>query len=172
MFFRGTAHMHGLTVQNEMPNWGYSVKEIDPDRAVKCAGREVDISPKAATEICRKIRGMRLDAAKEFLEAVGKKQKAVAFRRYHKEVPHRSLDEGWYAGRFPVKAAKMFLFLLEELESNAEYKGLDVDRLRIVHAAAQRGMKTQRIVSRAYGRASPYQNTMVHVELMGYEVAE
>jgi large subunit ribosomal protein L22 len=155
-----------------MPIWGYSVREFDPARAVKCSGREIKISPKAATEICRKIRGMRLDAAKELLEAVQKKKRAIAFRRYHKEVPHRSLEEGWYAGRYPVKAAKAFLFLLEEMESNAEYKGLDVDRLRIVHAAAQRGIKTQRYISRAYGRASPYQNTLVHVELMGYEVAD
>jgi len=155
-----------------MPNWGYSVKEFDPDRAVKCAGREVKISPKAATEICRKLRGMRLDSAKDLLEGVTQKKRAIAYRRYHKEVPHRSLDEGWYAGRYPVKAAKMFLFLLEELEANAEYKGLDVDRLRIVHAAAQRGMKTQRVISRAQGRATAFRDTLVHVELMGYEVAE
>ena len=155
-----------------MPTWGYSVKEFDPDRAVRCAGRELKISPKHATEICRKLRGMRLDAAKELLEDVTKKKRAIAFRRYKKEVPHRSLDEGWYAGRYPVKAAKSFLFLIEELESNAEYKGLDVDRLRIVHAASHRGMKTNRIISRAMGRATPYHNTMVHIELMGYEVAD
>jgi large subunit ribosomal protein L22 len=155
-----------------MPNWGYSVKEFDADRTVKCAGRELKVSPKAATEICRKLRGMRLDSAKELLEAVQKKKRAIPYRRYKKEVPHRSLEEGWYAGRYPVKAAKAFLFLLEELEANAEYKGLDVDRIRIVHAASQRGMKTQRVISRAYGRASPYHNTLVHIELMGYEVAE
>jgi len=155
-----------------MPSWGYSVKEFDPDRAVKCSGRELKISPKSATELCRALRGMRLDSAKGLLEDVMKKKRAIAFRRYHKKVPHKSLDEGWYAGRYPVKAAKTFLFLLEELEANAEYKGLDVDRLRIVHAASQRGMKTQRVVSRAYGRATAYQNTMVHIELMGYEVAE
>jgi large subunit ribosomal protein L22 len=115
---------------------------------------------------------MRLDSAKDLLEGVTQEKRAIPYRRYKKEVPHRSLDEGWYAGRYPVKAAKMFLFLLEELESNAEYKGLDVDRLRIVHAASQRGMKTQRVISRSYGRATAYRNTLVHVELMGYEVAE
>ena len=155
-----------------MPNWGYSVKEIDPNRAVRCSGRELDISPKAATEICRKIRGMRLDQAKKLLEAVKKKKRYIAFRRFTKEVPHHRLDERWHTGRYPIKAAKTFLFLLEELESNAEYKGLDVDRLRIVHAATQRGMKTQRYISRAHGRSTPYLNTLVHVELMGYEVAE
>ncbi len=155
-----------------MPNWGYSVKEFDPDRAVRCSGRELKISPKHATEICRKLRGMRLDSAKELLEAVTKKKRAIAFRRYHKEVPHRTMDEPWFAGRCPVKAAKTFLFLIEELEANAEYKGLDVDRLRIVHAASQRGAHTQRYITRAQGRATPYENTLVHVELMGYEVAE
>jgi len=155
-----------------MPNWGYSTKEFDPDKTVKCAGRELKISPKSATEICRKLRGMRLDSAKELLEAVQQKKRAIAYRRYKKKVPHKSLDDGWYAGRYPVKAAKRFLFLLEELESNAEFKGLDVDRIRIVHAASQRGMKTQRVVSRAFGRASPAHNTLVHVELMGYEVTE
>jgi large subunit ribosomal protein L22 len=115
---------------------------------------------------------MRLDSAKELLEAVQTKKRAIAYRRYKKEVPHRSLDEGWYAGRYPVKAAKKFLYLLEELEANAEYKGLDIDRIRIVHAASQRGMKTQRVISRAYGRASPYHDTLVHIELMGYEVAD
>jgi len=115
---------------------------------------------------------MRLDQAKKLLDAVKEKKRYIAFRRYHKEVPHHSLDEGWYAGRYPVKAAKQILFLLEELESNAEYKGLDVDRLRIVHAASQRGMKSQRHISRAHGSATPYLNTQVHIELMGYEVAE
>jgi len=60
-----------------MPTWGYSVKEFDPDRAVRCSGRELKISPKAAVEICRKLRGMRLDSAKELLEAVTKKKRAI-----------------------------------------------------------------------------------------------
>ncbi len=30
-----------------MPEWGYSVKGLDPDKSVKCAGRELKISPKA-----------------------------------------------------------------------------------------------------------------------------
>jgi large subunit ribosomal protein L22 len=73
------------------------------------------------------------------------------------------------AGRYPTKAAKRILALLEELQSNAEYKGLDVDRLRIVHAASQRGMKLRNYVPRAFGRSSPSYNTLTHIELIGYE---
>ena len=155
-----------------MPEWGYSVKGLDPDKTVKCAGRELKMSPKAAVEICHTIRGMKIGEAKTLLEQVIKKRLPIAYRRYKKKVAHKSMPEKTFAGRDPVKTADRILRLLRELEANAEYKGLDIDRLRIVHAASQRGMKTQRYISRAFGRASPYRNTLVHVELMGYEVAE
>ncbi|MEM2897152.1 MAG: 50S ribosomal protein L22 [Candidatus Bathyarchaeia archaeon] len=152
-----------------MPEWEYSIKELDPARTVKCAGRELRISPKAATELCRSIRGMKLTEAKGLLEDVIAKRKAIAYRRYKKEVPHKNLQEKWYAGRYPVKAATKILKLLEELEANAEYKGLDTERLRIIHAASQRGMKIKKYIPRAFGRSSPSFETLTHVELVGYE---
>lgn len=153
-----------------MPEWGYSARELDPERTVKCSGRELRISPKHAVEICRTIRGMRLSEAKSLLEAVIRKERAVAFRRYKKEVPHRDLPEKWHSGRYPVKAAKAILRLLEGLESNAEYKGIDAERLKIIHAAAQRGMKIRGYIPRAFGRATPSFETLTHVELIGYEI--
>lgn len=152
-----------------MPEWGYSIQDLDPDKTVKCSGRELRISPKAATEVCRAIKGMKLDEAKRFLEEVIKMKRPVPFRRYKKEVPHRRMDEKWYAGRYPVKAAKRILKLLEELEANAEYKGMDVENLIIIHAASQRGRKIKKYIPRAFGRATPYFETLTHVELVGYE---
>lgn len=152
-----------------MPNWAYSVKEIDPARSVRCSGRELRISPKAASEICRTIKGMRIDEAKKLLEAVIAKKRPIAYRRYKTEVPHKSHSERWHAGRYPKNAASKILGLLEEMQSNAEYKGLDTDRLRIVHAASQRGMKLRNYTPRAFGRSSPSFNTLTHVELIGYE---
>jgi large subunit ribosomal protein L22 len=142
---------------------------MDPERSVRCSGRELRISPKAATEICRAIKGMRIDDAKQFLEGVAAKKRPIAYRRYAKEVPHKSHSERWDAGRYPIKAAAQIIRLLEELQSNAEYKGLDVDRLRIVHAASHRGMKMRNFLPRAFGRSSPSYNTLTHVELIGYE---
>ncbi|HZD13026.1 MAG TPA: 50S ribosomal protein L22, partial [Candidatus Binatus sp.] len=121
-----------------MPELGYSVTGLDPDRTVKAAGRELRISPKAAVELCRTIRGMRLNQAKTYLERVVAMKEAVPYKRFKKEVPHRrQLPEGWYAGRFPQKAAGRLLRLLEELEANAEFRNLDPERLRIIHAASQ-----------------------------------
>lgn len=152
-----------------MPLWGYSIKGLDPDRSVKCAGRELKISPKAATEICRAIKGMKIEEARKLLEEVIGLKRAIPYKRYKKEVPHRRLQERWYAGRYPVKAAERILRLLEELEANAEYKGLDLEKLRIVHAASQRGIKTKNYIPRAFGRSTPYFNIQTHIELVGYE---
>ncbi len=154
-----------------MPEWGYSITDLDPDRTVKCAGRELRISAKAATEICRTIRGMKLEDAKKLLEDVRDLERAIAYRRYKKEVAHRNLPEKWFAGKYPVKAASKILFLLEELEANAEYKGLDPEKIRIVHAASQRGMNIVKYSPRAFGRSSPSFQGTTHVELVGLEAA-
>lgn len=154
-----------------MPKWGYSIQNLDPDKTVKCAGRELRISAKAATEVCRAIKGMKVSEAKSFLEEVKAMKKPVPFKRYKKEVPHRRMNEKWYAGRYPVKVADKILKLLNELEANAEYKGLNIENLVIIHAASQRGRKIKRYIPRAFGRATPKFETLTHVELVGYEAS-
>ncbi len=122
-------------------------------------------------EICHTIRGMKIAEAKTLLEEVIKKKRAIAYRRYKKEVSHKSLPERWYAGKYPVKAADRILMLLNELEANAEYKGLDLENLRIIHAASHRGRKIRGYTPRGFGRASPSYETLTHVELVGYEAS-
>ena len=153
-----------------MPHWSYSIEELDPDRTVKCSGRELNISPKGSREICNTIKNLKLDKAKELLEAVIKKDTPIPFRRYNKEAGHRRMPFQGSVGRYPIKAAKMILNLLNELEANAEYKGLTVDNIRLTHAAAQRGRKIKRFTPRAFGRSSPKYNTLTHIELIGYEI--
>ena len=154
-----------------MPEWGYSVKALDPDKTVKCAGRELKMSPKAAVEICHTIRGMKIGEAKTLLEQVIKKRLPIAYRRYKKKVGHKSMLERTFAGRYPVKTADRILRLLRELEANAEYKGLDIENLKIVHAVSQRGRKIRAYTPRAFGRASPSFETLSHVEIVGYETS-
>ena len=154
-----------------MPERGYSITGLDPDRTVKCSGRNLRVSPKASVEVCRTIRGMKLPDAKRLLERVIAKKQAIAYRRYHKEVPHRrQLNESFYAGRFPQKTAGRVFKLLEELEANAEYRNLNTDRLKIIHAAAQRARKVPRRNPRAFGRSDLLNATMTHIELVGYEL--
>ena len=161
-------NQHNGTVK--MPKWGYSITEIDPDKTVKASGRELRVSPKHAREVCKAIKGMKLDEAKEYLRQVIAKKKPVPFRRYKKKMGHRHGMEKAFAGRYPVKAAQKILKVLEGAEANAEYKGLDLERLRIIHASAYPGMKIRRYVERAFGRASPHVETLCHIELVLEEI--
>ncbi len=149
-----------------MPKWKYSIVELDPTTTVKASGRELRISPKSAREVCSAIKGMTLDEAKDYLQKVIRKEKAVPYRRYKKKIPHRRGLEKFYAGRYPVKAAKKILEVLENAEANAMYKGLDVENLKIIHASAYPGAKIKRYIMRAFGRSSPRFETLCHVEIV------
>jgi len=148
-----------------LPSWGYSFKGLDPDKTAIAAGRDLRISPKAAREICLAVRGMSLDEAKALLEAVIEGKRPIAYRRYKKKVGHRHELQGWPAGRYPKKASKGILTVLESAEANAEFKGLDVGKLRIVHAASQRGRKIRKYIPRAFRMSSPYFHQLTHVEI-------
>lgn len=155
-----------------MPKWGYSITELDQERTVKASGREVRVSHKAAREVCNAINRMMLSEAKEFLQQVVEKKKPVAFRRFKKKVGHRHGLEKAFAGRYPVKAAQKVLEVLEGAEANADFKGLDIDNLRIIHASAYPGMKIKRYIQRAFGRSSPRFETLCHIEVALEQVEE
>jgi len=152
--------------EQELPKWGYSVMGLDPETTVKASGRELRASPKAAVEVCAAIKGMKLDAAKAFLEQVQQKKRSVPYRKHKKTLPHRKNLQKIAAGRYPVKAAQKILEVLESAESNAMYKGLDSENLKIVHAAAYPGIKIKRFIPRAMGRATPKNKTLCHVEIV------
>ena len=155
-----------------VPNWGYSITDLDPDTVVKASGRELRISPKAAREVCAAIKGMMLDEAREYLMQVIEKKRAVPFRRYNKKIPHRRELQKAMAGRYPVKAAAKILGVLESAEANADYRGLDIEKLKIIHASAYPGAKIKRYMPRAFGRATPRFETLCHVEIVLEQVKE
>jgi len=153
-----------------MPQFGYSFQNYDKTKHVRASIREKDISHKHAREISLAIKGKSIEKARELLENVIAKKEAIPYRRYNNEVAHRSnIRDGFFAGRFPKKAASEFLRMLDNLESNAEYKGMDLDRLRIIGAAVHKGTKLKRFQPRAMGRSSPKFDTLVHVEVVAQE---
>jgi large subunit ribosomal protein L22 len=150
--------------------YSYSYEHFDKTRQVRAAIREKSISHKHAREIAIALRGMSIERTRVFLEDVIARKIAVPFRRHNNEVAHRSnIRDGFFAGRFPQKTAKEILKLLDNLESNAEYKGMDLERLRIVSAVVHKGTKLERFTPRAMGRTSPKFDTLVHVELVAQE---
>lgn len=152
------------------PNFGYSVTGLDVDKTAKAAGRFIRCSPKLAREVCNAIKGMQLEKAKEYLNKVILKKQAVPFKRHNKHQAHRKgLDKyKWASGRYPVKAAYHILVVVENAEANAEYKGLDIDRIRIKHAAAMNGpiQNKGKYIPRAFSRSTPYYRHLTHVEIV------
>lgn len=124
-------------------------------------GNRLNISPKHAMEICREIKGMSVKRAKAFLNNVIAHTEFVEFRRYNKQMPHRSQGK---PGRWPIKASGYILKIIENAESNAEQKGFDVEKLRIVHAAAHRGPVYKRRAPK--GKIMPSNIQTVHVEVV------
>lgn len=152
-----------------MGRFGYAFQNYDATKHVRAAVREKDISHKHAREVAVAIKGLSIEKARDFLQAVVSKQRAVAFGRYKKQVGHKP-DPGMMAGRYPEKTAKEFIKALDNLESNADYKGMDLDRLKIVNATVHKGVMVKRFIPRAMGRATPKNNVRTHVELVAQEI--
>ena len=155
-----------------MPKFGYSLTELDVEKTVKASGRELRISPKHTREVCKTIKGMRLEKAKRYLERVIAKKQPVPFRRFTKKLGHRHGMQKAMVGKYPVKAAAETLKVLESAEGNAEFKDLDIERLRIIHASAYPGMKIKRSIPRAFGRSTPKNKTLTHIEVVLEEIKE
>lgn len=153
----------------DMGRFSYAFQKYDGTKHVRSSLREKDISHKHAREIAVSIKGLSIEKARDYLQDVINKERAVPFRRYKTQVGHRS-DPGVMAGRYPQKSAKEFIKLLDNLESNAEYKGMDLDRLKIINATTHKGVIVKRFTPRAMGRATPKDNVLTHVELVAQEL--
>jgi len=152
-----------------MPQRYYAFQNFDATKHVRAAIREKTISHKHAREIAVAIKGLSLEKARDYLLSVVALKRSIPFRRYKNQVGHRS-DPGTMSGRYPQKAATEILKLIDNLESNAEYKGIDLDRLKIINATVHKGRLMKRFTPRAMGRASPKNNAFTHVELVAQEV--
>jgi len=74
-------------------------------------------------EISREIKGETVADAEEFLQEVIDEETSVPMRQHSAGAGHRSDIDGWDAGRYPEKAAKDFLKLLENVKNNADEQG-------------------------------------------------
>lgn len=120
-------------------------------------GLELPISTKISVEICNFIKNKNLNKAKFHLERVLELKEAVPYKRYNSDVAHKA---GMAAGRYPIKTAKHFIDLLNQLQANAENKGLNSDSLVIYFASANQGSKVWHS-----GRKRRRRMKRTHVEL-------
>ncbi|HET6580537.1 MAG TPA: 50S ribosomal protein L22 [Methanoregula sp.] len=149
----------------------YSQK-ISGDTIAKAKANELNMSPKHSIEIATFIRHQRVNDAITYLNDVIGLKKAIPFRRFNRNVAHkRGLPGNWDAGRYPVKASRAYIRVLESVKKNAEYIGLDADNLEIIHVSANRGRAQKSFFPRAMGRATPKVRETVNIEIVVREVA-
>lgn len=149
-----------------MSKVNYAFNKDDETKIAKSMGRALKISPKHSVEICNQLRGRNVSKAKTYLNQVINMEKPVPFKRHNKKVGHRKGLNGWPSGRYPVKAASEILKVLENAEANAEYKGLEVDNLKIIHISSHRGFIIRGGRPRAFGRATPFNTPTTHIQIV------
>ena len=155
----------------DMARIDYSQK-ISGDNIAKAKANELNMSPKHSIEIAGFIRHKQINEAIAYLNQVIALKKAIPFKRFTRNVAHkRGLPGNWDAGRYPVKASKAYIRILESLKKNAEYLGLDAEKLEIVHVTANRGRAQKAFFPRAMGRATPKVRESVNIEIIAREVA-
>ncbi len=147
---------------------GYT-QETDPETTSKAIGKEMHVSPKHCREVCKMLKGMKVDAATKYLESVAKLETPVPYSRYKMFLSPKA---GSGPGRYPQKAAKAILSVIRSAHSNAEYKGLDADNMRIKVACAHRGRIQKAYMPRAYGRSTPWNEQVTSIEIVLEEVAK
>jgi large subunit ribosomal protein L22 len=149
----------------------YSNK-IKGENIAKGKAHELNMSPKHSIEIATFIRHQHVNDAIAYLNDVVALKKAIPFRKFNRNVAHkRGLPGNWDAGRYPVKASKAYIKILESVKKNAEYIGLDAEKLEIIHATANRGRAQKAFFPRAMGRATPKVRESVNLEIIVREVA-
>lgn len=111
------------------------------ERTARAGMQSAPISGKQSIEICNFLRGKKLTRAVAFLHNVEKKKEAVPFKRFPNGLGHKPGNMA--AGRYPVKAAGVFLELLGNVKSNATNQGL-TGELVITHIAANRASQPMR----------------------------
>lgn len=134
----------------------YKPLEIGAEQIAKARCLNLPISTKQSVELSRSLRYKNTGWAKEYLEEVILLKKAVPSYRYTKDLGHKP---GMSAGRFPQKAAKEFLQLIKSVEANAQFKGLNINNLKIIKIVANKAAIPQS------GGRMRYATKRTHVEI-------
>ena len=134
-------------------------KKIDDKEIAKASATSLPISTKKSIEVCNFLRNKRLEKAKAILERVIEKKEAIPFKRFGSDTGHKKGVIG--SGRYPQKTAKEILKLLNSVEANAQFKGLNTDDLKIIQLIANRASAPWR-----FGRKRRRKAKRTHIEVI------
>ena len=144
----------------------YSIN-IDPDKTAKAYGFELHCSPKDSMNLAYAIKGMKTTDADAYLNKIIEMKKSVPAIFHNGKKSHQ---KGVGPASYPQKAARYMLKILKNAENNAEYKGFDVENMKITHISTYRGRIIRGIMPRAQGRATNKNKKTTNIEIILEEV--
>jgi len=141
---------------------GYST-EFVPEEFASARLEGVDASYKDLSEVCGRIRRKDAGWAKTFLERAAAGEIPVLFKRHNKKLGHRR-ELGGKKGRYPWKAAKIVLKVLNSAVANGFAKGLGEGYV-IFCAAANKKFTYPRMAPKGRTARSCYELARVEIVL-------
>jgi large subunit ribosomal protein L22 len=142
-------------------------RDVDPDKTAKAYGYELHCSIKDSINLAHAIRGMKTEDAKNYLEKIASMKQPLPAIFHKQKVAHQ---KGVGSGNYPQKAATYLLKTIENAENNAEYKGFDVENMKISHVSAYSGRTLKGMTPRAHGRATNKNKKTANIEIILEEV--
>ncbi|XP_072392470.1 large ribosomal subunit protein uL22-like [Diabrotica undecimpunctata] len=145
----------------------YAREPENATKSCKAKGSNLRVHFKNTCETANAIRKMPLKRAVAYLKNVITQKECVPFKSFNGGVGRcaQAKQFGITQGRWPKKSAEFLLHLLRNAESNADYSGLDVDRLVVDHIQVNRAACLRRRTYRAHGRINPYMSSPCNIEL-------
>lgn len=155
---------HKLDADGSIEDLRTRIRSHAEERTARVIGRELPVPWKKSVELARAIRGRTVEQARDYLERVVALKQPVRFRRFNRWVGHKS---GVGPARYPVKAAKYFLRVLESAVGNAEFTGKeDPDAMVLRTVNAHKGTIIKSSRPRAYGRSGAWNRDTVNLEIV------
>lgn len=143
---------------------GYTFRGYDQEHMARAVGIALPISFKQSVEVCNFIKNRNVGIAKKLLQNVVDKKAAVPFRRYNWDLGHKKKIG---PGRYPENTSKEFIRLIEGVEANAQFKGLNTSNLVITHVSAHKAGKAWH-----FGRKSRRRMKRTNIEIVVEEKAK
>lgn len=152
----------------------YASKAANPAKSASARGSYLRVSFKNTSETAAAISGWNLLKAKKYLDQVLDHERAIPFRRFNSSIGRTAQGKEFKVtkARWPAKSVNFIKDLLNNAQSNAEAKGLDVEKLKISHIQVNQAPKQRRRTYRAHGRINAYQSSPSHIELILTEEEE
>jgi large subunit ribosomal protein L22 len=128
-------------------------------------------SLKYATEFCRELKGKKLVKAEALLNDIIDKKRFLPLKKYNRKVAHRKGNSvsGTKSGRFPLKTTKLFIELMQNLKANADYRGLDGEKMIIKNIFASAGFSRVKFQSQGRIAGKRRNEKSIHLEAVAIE---